>query len=126
MRAAASQYFKGMYRPEEIVVTAGSSEAMLYYTMISQAPGEANVVFAPGYPNYFTYAQATGRRVASINRNPDNGFRYPNPADLHRRLDLMQEQGESPVSMTIIAHDNPTGVVPTEAELLGLLQVARE
>jgi aspartate/methionine/tyrosine aminotransferase len=41
MRAAASQYFKGMYRPEEIVVTAGSSEAMLYYTMISQAPGEA-------------------------------------------------------------------------------------
>lgn len=126
MRAAASQYFKGMYRPEEIVVTAGSSEAMLYYTMISQAPGEANVVFAPGYPNYFTYAQATGRRVASINRNPDNGFRYPNPADLHRRLDLMQEQGESPVSMTIIAPDNPTGVVPTEAELLGLLQVARE
>jgi aspartate/methionine/tyrosine aminotransferase len=53
-------------------------------------------------------------------------FRYPNPADLHRRLDLMQELGESPVSMSIIAPDNPTGVVPTEAELLGLLQVARE
>jgi aspartate aminotransferase len=126
MRDAASRYFQGLYRPDEIVVTAGSSEAMLYYTMISQAPGEANVVFAPGYPNYFTYAQATGRRVASVNRTPEAGFRYPNASELHRKLDLFQEQGESPVSMTIISPDNPTGVVPTEAELLGLLQVARE
>lgn len=125
MRSAYAEYFDGLYTPDQVVVTAGASEAMLLYTLITQAPGEANVIFPPSYPNYWTYGVATGRKIGTINRDPASGFRYPTEKEIHQRLDSMVQSGENPVSMTVIAPDNPTGVIPTESELMTLFTVAK-
>jgi aspartate/methionine/tyrosine aminotransferase len=126
MRQACATYFNGLYTPDQIVVTAGASEAMLLSTLITQEPGEANVVFPPAYPNYWAYGTSTGREVLSINRDPNNNFRYPSPGTINERLDRSLAAGVKPVSMTIVAPDNPTGVIPTEAELLDMFGVAQQ
>ena len=96
---------------DEINVTSGGSEALLFALLAILDPGDEVVSPEPYYTNYTTFAQMAGGRVVPVTTTLDEGFRLPPLERLEAAL--------TPRTRAILLCNpsNPTGVVYTRAEL---------
>ena len=62
---------------ENIQVTSGASEAILWAFSISANVGEEIIIFEPFYSNYKAFARQTGTQLISVPTFIENGFRLP-------------------------------------------------
>src|SRR6478672_5274812 len=94
---------------ENIVVTCGSTEAMMVAMMTACNPGDRVIVFSPFYENYTADAILCGVEPIYVPlRAPD--FRYDS-AELSRAF------AQKPKAIIVCNPSNPTGKVFTRAEL---------
>jgi aminotransferase len=99
-----------------LVVTCGSTEAMMVAMMTACNPGDRVIVFSPFYENYAADAILSGAEPIYVPlRAPD--FRY-DPAELARAFD------QKPKAIIVCNPSNPTGKVFTRAELTEILALA--
>ena len=63
------------FSPENIVVTSGSSPAILMTLRTLCDVGDEVLVFNPGYACYANFVRAVNAVPVSVNLNPENGFR---------------------------------------------------
>ena len=63
------------FSPEQIVVTSGSSPAILMVLRTLCEPGDEVLVFNPGYACYANFVRAVNAVPISIDLNPEDGFR---------------------------------------------------
>jgi aminotransferase len=102
----------------ELVVTCGSTEAMMVAMITACNPGDKVVVFSPFYENYAADAILSGAEPIYVSlRAPD--FRFDS-AELARAF------AQKPKAIIVCNPSNPTGKVFTRAELLEMLQLAEQ
>ena len=103
---------------ENIVVTCGSTEAMMVAMMTVCNPGDKVIVFSPFYENYGADTILTGAKPIYVPLHPPSfGF---DPGELRRAF----EQGVK--ALVLCNPSNPTGKVFTRDELQYIADLAQE
>lgn len=101
---------------QHLVVTCGSTEAMMVAMMTACNPGDRVIVFSPFYENYAADAILSGAEPIFVPlRAPDFGF---DPDELERAF----AQGAK--ALILCNPSNPTGKVFSRRELLAILALA--
>jgi aspartate aminotransferase len=103
---------------EELIVTAGGSEAITFALLAVTDIGDEILVPEPFYTNYNSYAQITGIQIAPIETSAEQGFRLPDKRAIETKI--------TPKTKAVLFCNpgNPTGVVYTRAELEMLAEIA--
>ena len=103
---------------QNLVVTCGSTEAMMAAMMTACNPGDKVVVFSPFYENYVADTILSGAEPIYVPlRPPDFAF---DPAELRRAFE------QRPKALILCNPSNPTGKVFTRDELLRIAALAEE
>jgi aminotransferase len=103
---------------QHLVVTCGSTEAMMVAMMTACNPGDKVIVFSPFYENYAADAILSGAEPIYVAlRPPDFAF---------DREELARAFAQKPKAIVVCNPSNPTGKVFTREELLYILQLAEE
>lgn len=118
LREKISEYYAdfGMdYSPEDIIVTTGASEAVLFSFITCMDPGDELITTEPTYANYLSFAAAAGVRVVPITTRIEDGFALP-PAERFEELITEKTRG-----ILICNPNNPSGSLYSreEMEMLG-------
>lgn len=101
---------------EHLVVTCGSTEAMMVAMMTACNPGDRVIVFSPFYENYAADAILSGAEPIYV------PLRAPN-FDFDRD-ELRKAFAKNPKAIVVCNPSNPTGKVFTRTELLEILALA--
>lgn len=97
--------------PDEIIVTTGGSEAVMFAYMACLNPGDEIIVTDPSYANYMAFAISCGAVVKSVKTSIDDGFRLP-------PIEKFEEQiTEKTKAILICNPNNPTGYLYTRSEM---------
>ena len=103
---------------QHLVVTCGSTEAMMVAMMTACNPGDKVIVFSPFYENYAADAILSGAEPIYVPlRAPDFAF---DPDELAKAF------AQKPKAIIVCNPSNPCGKVFTRAELLTILRLAEE
>ena len=101
-----------------IVVTCGSTEAMMVAMLTACNPGDKVIVFSPFYENYVADMILSGAEPIYVPlRPPDFAF---DPDELRRAFE------QRPKALILCNPSNPSGKVFTRDELLFIAQLAEE
>lgn len=98
-------------RPDEIIVTAGGSEAVLLAFLSTLNPGDEVILPEPAYANYVTFCRTAGAKIVGIPCFIDNGFALPPAEEFEKRIT------DRTKAILICNPNNPTGTVYTREEL---------
>ena len=97
--------------PDEIIVTTGGSEAVMFAYMACLNPGDEIIVTDPSYANYMAFAISCGAVVKSVKTSIDDGFRLPS-------IEKFEEQiTEKTKAILICNPNNPTGYLYSRSEM---------
>jgi aminotransferase len=103
---------------QNLVVTCGSTEAMMVAMMTACDPGDKVIVFSPFYENYAADAILSGAEPIYVPlRPPDFAF---------EKEELMNAFKQRPKAIVLCNPSNPTGKVFTREELLFIAGLAEE
>ena len=97
--------------PEEIIVTAGGSEAVLYAFMACLNPGDEIIVPEPAYANYMAFAISAGAIIKTIPSDIETNYALP---PIEKFEELINERTKG---ILICNPNNPTGYVYTPHEM---------
>ena len=97
--------------PDDIIVTAGGSEAVLFAFMSCLNPGDEIIVPEPAYANYMAFAISAGAIIRPITSTIDNGFALPS---IEQFEELINERTRG---ILICNPNNPTGYLYTRKEM---------
>ena len=107
-------------RPEEIIVTAGGSEAVLFAFMACLDPGDEIIVPEPAYANYMAFAISAGAKIVTVPSSIDEGFALP-PLEKFEALITPRTKG-----ILICNPNNPTGYLYTMKEMLQIRDLVKK
>ncbi len=62
--------------PDQVIVTSGSSPAILMALMVLCEPGSEVILSDPGYPCYKNFVLACNAKPISVDLSPEDGFQY--------------------------------------------------
>lgn len=96
---------------DDIIVTAGGSEAVLFSFMACLNPGDEIIVPEPAYANYMAFAISAGARIRSVTTTIDEGFALPK---VEKFEELINERTRA---ILICNPNNPTGYLYTRREM---------
>ncbi len=104
--------------PNQLLVTTGGSEALLFAMMAVADPGDEILVFEPTYANYFGFAVMTSIGMVPVTLRGEDGYHLPPTAEIERRI--------TPRTRAILftTPGNPTGTVFSYDELEMLADIA--
>lgn len=106
--------------PEQIVVTVGGSEALLFAIQTACEPGDEVLVFEPFYTNYNTFAMMSGVDLVPVRTHAHNGFHLPPDEHIEAKI------GPRTKALLICSPNNPTGTVFTKQELERIAAIAKK
>lgn len=105
---------------EDIIVTAGASDAMTLIAATIFDPGDECLVFEPFYAPYQIYASFLSYQYVPVSLDPKNGYHLPDTREIIKRI--------TPKTKAIFFTNpnNPTGTVFSRSEMETILAIARE
>ncbi|MDE5880467.1 MAG: pyridoxal phosphate-dependent aminotransferase [Muribaculaceae bacterium] len=105
--------------PDEIIVTSGGSEAVLFAFMACLDPGDEIIIPEPAYANYMAFAISAGAVIKSVNAKIEDGFRLP-PVEEFEALITPRTKG-----ILICNPNNPTGYIYSRDELMKIADIVK-
>lgn len=96
---------------DDIIVTTGGSEAVLFAFMACLDPGDEIIVPEPAYANYMAFAISAGAKIVTVPSSIDEGFALP-PLEEFEKLITERTKG-----ILICNPNNPTGYLYTQKEM---------
>lgn len=108
------------FNPDDIIVTCGGSEAVLFAFMTCLNPGDEIIVPEPAYANYMAFAVSAGAVIKPIVSTIDDGFALP-PVEKFEELITPRTKG-----ILICNPNNPTGYLYTRKEMLQLRDLVKK
>ena len=97
--------------PDDIIITCGGSEAVLFAFMSCLNPGDEIIVPEPAYANYMAFAISAGAKIRTIATTIDEGFSLPK---VEKFEELINERTRA---ILICNPNNPTGYLYTRREM---------
>lgn len=122
MRAKMAEYYRRQgidVEPDQIVVTAGGSEAVLMAFLAALDPGDEVILPEPAYANYVAFSKIAGARIVGIPTSIYTGFALPPAEEFERCV------SDRTKAILICNPNNPTGSVYSDDELAQIREVAR-
>ncbi|MEO6930613.1 MAG: pyridoxal phosphate-dependent aminotransferase [Chitinophagaceae bacterium] len=95
----------------QIIITTGGSEAILFAMMCCMDPGDEIIIQEPFYANYNGFAVAAGVSVVPVPSSIDNGFALPGIDAFEAKI------GPRTKAIMLCNPNNPTGYLYTREEL---------
>ena len=108
------------FKSEDIIITNGGSEALLFSFMAACDPGDNILVPEPFYTNYNGFAQCLNINVKSVTTFAENGFHLPSKEEILSKID------DKTSAILVVNPGNPTGCVYTKEEVQMLAEIAKE
>ncbi len=106
--------------PEEIIITAGGSEAVLFAFLACLDPGDEIIITDPFYANYMAFAISVGAVIKSVKTHIEDGFRLP-------PVEAFEKQITDRTKAILICNpNNPTGYLYTRKEMLQLRDIVKK
>lgn len=122
-REALVSYYKRFnihINSEEILVTHGGSEAIIFAMMATMDPGEEIIIPEPFYTNYNGFAIEAGVQVIPVTSKVEDGFKLPPIAEIEEKISPKTR------AIMICTPNNPTGYVYTPDEMKALRKLVLE
>jgi aspartate aminotransferase len=116
-RRKLTQYYKKVgidVAHDEIIVTTGGSEAILFAFFSCLNPGDEVIIPEPFYANYNAFAVSAGIKVIPITSIIETGFALPPIAEFEKVIT------ERTKGIVICNPNNPTGYLYSRAEMEAL------
>ena len=96
---------------DDIIITSGGSEAVLFSFLACLNPGDEIIVPEPAYANYMAFAISAGARIRTISTTIEEGFSLPK---VEKFEELINEHTRA---ILICNPNNPTGYLYTRREM---------
>jgi aspartate aminotransferase len=106
--------------PDDLIVTTGGSEAILFAFATIADPGDEVLIPEPLYANYLGFGNMVGVRVVPIPTSPADGYHLPARSVWEERLSSRTR------AILFCNPGNPTGTVYREKEVEMILDMARD
>lgn len=106
--------------PDEIIITSGGSEAIMFAYMTCLNPGDEILVTDPSYANYMAFAISCGAVVKSVKTAIEDGFRLPSMEEFEKQITSKTR------AILICNPNNPTGYLYTKEEMLRLRDIVKK
>lgn len=103
-----------------IIITTGGSEAIVFAFMTCLNPGDEVIIPEPFYANYNGFATMADVKIKPITSNIENGFALP-PIEEFEKLITDKTKG-----IVICNPNNPTGYLYSEEELKELSKIIKK
>lgn len=105
-------------KKEDIIITTGGSEALLFAMGSITDPGDEVIIPEPFYANYNGFATASGVTIKPIKASIDDGFALPAISEFEKLIT------EKTKAILICNPGNPTGYLYTKEEVKQLADLA--
>lgn len=123
LREKLAKYY-GKYNieltPEDIIVTSGGSEAVLFAFLACLNPGDEIIVPEPAYANYMAFAVSAGAVIKSVPSSIETGFALPPVEEFEK---LITERTKA---ILICNPNNPTGYLYTRSEMNQIRDIVKK
>ena len=96
---------------DEVIVTSGGSEAVLFAFLACLNPGDEIIIPEPAYANYMAFAISAGAVIKTVTSTIETGFALP-PVEEFEALITPRTK-----AILICNTNNPTGYLYTRAEM---------
>lgn len=97
--------------PDDIIITCGGSEAVLFAFLSCLNPGDEIIVPEPAYANYMAFAVTAGAKIRTIATTIEEGFSLP-------KVEKFEELINDKTRAILICNpNNPTGYLYTRREM---------
>lgn len=106
--------------PEDIIITTGGSEAVLFAFMSCLNPGDEIIVPEPAYANYMAFAISAGAVIRTVSTSIEEGFALPK---VERFEELINDRTRG---ILICNPNNPTGYLYTRKEMNRIRDIVRK
>lgn len=117
------EYYKSVgidVTPDEIIVTCGGSEGILFAFGSCLDPGDEVIIPEPFYANYNGFSVSSGVTVKPIFSTIENGFALPAIEEFERVITPKTK------AIMICNPNNPTGYLYSEEELVELSKIVEK
>lgn len=105
---------------DDIIVTTGGSEAVLFAFMACLDPGDEIIVPEPAYANYMAFAISAGAKIVTVPSSIEEGFALP-PVEKFEELITPKTKG-----ILICNPNNPTGYLYTQKEMEQIRDIVKK
>jgi aspartate aminotransferase len=106
--------------PEDILITTGGSEALIFGFMSTCDPGDEVIIPEPFYANYNGFAVMAGVDVVPVTASIDNGFALPPVEEIEKKITPKTK------AIVICNPGNPTGYLYSKSELEQLRDIVKK
>ena len=106
--------------PEDIIITTGGSEAVLFAFMSCLNPGDEIIVPEPAYANYMAFAISAGAVIRTVSTSIEEGFALPK---VERFEELINDRTRG---ILICNPNNPTGYLYTRKEMYRIRDMVKK
>ena len=97
--------------PDDIIITSGGSEAVLFAFLSCLNPGDEIIIPEPAYANYMAFAISAGAVIRTVTTSIEDGFALP---PVSKFEELINERTKA---ILICNPNNPTGYLYTRSEM---------
>ena len=105
---------------DDIIITCGGSEAVLFAFMSCLNPGDEIIVPEPAYANYMSSAVSAGAVIRTVTTTIDEGFCLPK---VEKFEELINEHTKA---ILICNPNNPTGYLYTQKEMIQIRDIVKK
>ena len=105
---------------EDIIVTTGGSEALLFALNTIADPGDEIIVPEPFYANYTAFAVGSGLKVVPVICSIENGFALPDISEFEKLINKKTK------AIIICNPGNPTGYLYSKGEIEKLAEIVKK
>lgn len=106
--------------PDDIIITTGGSEAVLFAFMSCLNPGDEIIVSEPAYANYMAFAISAGAVIRTVSTSIEEGFALPKVEQFE---ELINERTRG---ILICNPNNPTGYLYTRKEMYRIRDMVKK
>jgi len=122
-RSGLARYYESVgvaVTPDEIMITTGGSEALVFAFMSCLNPGDEVIIPEPFYANYNGFATWAGIEIVPVTASIDNGFALPPMSAFEAAIT------DRTKAILICNPGNPTGTKYADESLQALANLVKE
>lgn len=123
LRQKLAHYYQKLNIPvttEDILITTGGSEAILFAFLSTLNEGDELIIPEPYYANYTAFATMVGVKIKSVTAKIENNFALPPISEFEKQITPRTK------GIVIINPNNPTGYLYSQKELEDLANIVEK